>query len=299
MIRKLVYSLTALVFVLIMQPGLFAQNVRTLSLSDALTIAKQNSSELIIAKLDKMKADRKVSEVYSENLVPTVTLNSKYYRSFKKQVINIFGQNYEIGSDNTISSSIDVSEPIPVLGTPIFSGIRIAEYYSKLQEENVAKTESKINSDVKKAFLNTLLLKEVITLNQQSIDNASENLRVVEARYKAGVALEFDYIRAKVKVETLVPELKKAQNNLEIAKKFLKNTIGLKDNEVIDVKGTLSYDSSEIWGTMDDVIKHVSEKNVNVRQLLLNKLINDELARVDYANYMPKIYLFGQYPSFQ
>jgi outer membrane protein TolC len=260
-----------------------------------LTIAKQNSSELIIAKLDKMKADRKVSEVYSENLVPTVTLNSKYYRSFKKQVINIFGQNYEIGSDNTISSSIDVSEPIPVLGTPVFSGIRIAEYYSKLQEENVAKTESKINADVKKAFLNTLLLKEVITLNQQSIDNASENLRVVEARYKAGVALEFDYIRAKVKVETLVPELKKAQNNLEIAKKFLKNTIGLKDNEVIDVKGTLSYDSSEVWGTMDDVIKHVSEKNVNVRQLLLNKLINDELARVDYANYMPKIYLFGQY----
>src|SRR5260221_8859138 len=168
MMRKTAYIFTAFILVLIFHSCTFAQNVRVLSIGDALMIAKQNSSELVIAKLDKMKADRKVSEVYSENLVPTVTLNSKYYRSFKKQVINIFGQNYEIGSDNTITNSIDVSEPIPVLGTPIFSGIRIAEYYSKLQEENVAKTESKINADVKKAFLNTLLLKEVITLNQQS-----------------------------------------------------------------------------------------------------------------------------------
>src|SRR5438477_10841669 len=100
MIRKIANIFTVLVFVLIMHSGASAQNVRVLSLGDALTIAKQNSSELVIAKLDKMKADRKVSEVYSENLVPTVTLNSKYYRSFKKQVINIFGQNYEIGSDN-------------------------------------------------------------------------------------------------------------------------------------------------------------------------------------------------------
>ena len=293
--RKLAYIFTALFFVLVLQSGLIAQNARVLSLNDALLIAKQNSSELIIAKLDKMKADKKVSEVYSDNLVPTMTLNSRYSRSFRKQVINIFGQTYPIGSDNTFTNTIDVTEAIPLLGTPVFSGIRIAEYYSKLQDENVAKTESKINADVKKAFLNTLLLKEVININLQSIDDASENLRVVEARYKAGVALEFDYIRAKVKVATLQPDLRKAQNNLEIAKKFLKNTIGLKDNEVIDVRGTLDFDSTEVWGTMDDVVKHVSEKNVNVRQLMLNKLINDELEKVDYANYLPKLFLFGQY----
>jgi outer membrane protein TolC len=292
---KLRYLFVPGLFVLIFHANVFAQNVRVLTLGDALTIAKQNSSELILAKLDQVKAERKVSEVYSENLVPTVTLNSRYIRNFKKQVINIFGQTFELGTDNNITTSIDVSEPIPVLGTPVFSGIKIAEYYLKLQQENVSKTESKINADVKKAFLNTLLLKQVIELNNQSIENARENLRVVEARYKAGVALEFDYLRAKVKLETLYPDLKKTLNNLEIAKKFLKNTIGLKDNEEIDVKGTLSYDSTEVWGTMDNIIRNVSEKNVNVRQLILTKQINEELTRVDYANYMPKIYLFGQY----
>jgi len=274
---------------------LFSQNARVLTLGEAINLAKKNNSDYILAKLDKIKADKLVSEVYSENLVPTLTLSSRYTRSIKKQTINIFGQNIELGSDNSLITSFDVSEPIPFLGTPVFNGIRIAEYYSKLQEENISQIESKINGDVKKSFYNVLLLKEVINLNKQSITNAQENLRVVEARYKAGVALEYDYIRAKVQVETLKPQLTQSENNLQIAKKLLKNTIGLKDEQDIDVSGSLIYDSTEVWGSMDNLIKNISEKNVTVRQLKLTKKINEQLVDVDYANYLPKFYLFGQY----
>lgn len=275
----------------------FPQQVKNLTLFDAINLAKKNNSDYILAKLDKLKAERQVSEVYSENLFPSLTFSSRYTRSFRKQTINIFGQNYEIGSDNSITTTIDVSEPIPFLGTPVFNGIKIAEYYQKIQEENVNSVETKIKTDVKKAFYNVLLLKEVIVLNQQSIDNAAENLRVVEARYKAGVALEYDYIRAKVKVETLKPQLVQSQNNLEIAKKFLKNSIGLKDNTAIDAVGTLSYDSTEVWGSTDDLINKISENNAAIRQLKLNRKINEQLADVDYANYLPKFYLFGQWQS--
>jgi outer membrane protein TolC len=50
-----------------------------------------------------------------------------------------------------------------------------------------------------------------------------------------------------------------------------------------------------VWGSTDELVKKISEKNVAVRQLKLNKLINEQLAEVDYANYLPKFYLFGQY----
>src|SRR5580704_14804830 len=87
----------------------YAQNVKILTLNDAILTAKQNNSDLQIARLDKMKANEYVSEVYSENLLPTITLNSRYTRAFKKQVIQIFGQTYQIGSDNSISNILDVS----------------------------------------------------------------------------------------------------------------------------------------------------------------------------------------------
>ena len=207
------------------------------------------------------------------------------------------GQTFEIGSDNSITTTLDVSEPIPFLGTPVFNGIRIAEYYNRIQEENLKSVETKIKSDVKKSFYNVLLLKEVITLNQQSIDNAQENLRVVEARYRAGVALEYDYIRAKVKVETLKPQLTQSENNPEITKQFLKNNIGLKDEQNIDVTGSLAYDSLEVWGSTDELIKKISSSNVAIRQLKLSKKINEQLVDIDYANYLPKFYVFGQWSS--
>ena len=188
--------IAALILFTLFASAAYSQSVKTLTLYDAINLAKRNNSDYVIAKLDKLKAEKQVSEVYSENLLPTLTLSSRYARSFRKQTINIFGQNLEIGSDNSITTTLDVSEPIPFLGTPVFNGIRIAEYYSRIQEENVNSVEAKIKTDVKKSFFNVLLLKEVIKLNQQSIDNAAENLRVVEARYKAGVALEYDYIRA-------------------------------------------------------------------------------------------------------
>jgi outer membrane protein TolC len=284
------------VFILLILPGIsLSQNARVLTLGEAISLAKKNNSDYILAKFEKMKAERKVSEVYSENLLPTLTLGSRYIRSFKKQTINIFGENFEIGSDNSLTTTLDVSEPIPFLGTPVFTGIRIAEYYSELQDENISQVESKITSDVKKSFYNVLLLKEVVELNKQSIANARENLRVVDARYKAGVALEYDYIRAKVLVETIMPQLTQAENNLQIAKKLLKNTIGLKDESAVDVTGMLLYDSSEVWGQMDELISKISEKNVAVRQLTLAKKINEQLVDVDNANYLPKLYLFGQY----
>jgi hypothetical protein len=85
------------VFILFLSIGInsvFAQNVRVLNLGEAINLAKRNNSDYVLAKLEKMKADKKVSEVYSENLVPTLTLSSRYVRNFKKQILSIGGQTF-------------------------------------------------------------------------------------------------------------------------------------------------------------------------------------------------------------
>jgi len=284
----------SIVIALCILPSL-APAQRTLTLNEAIDVARKNNPDLINARFDKLKADEKVSQVYSESLVPTMTLNSRYTRALKKQSFVIFGKPIEIGSDNTITSSIDVTEPIPVLGTPVFTGIRIAEYYTRLAEENIRQLEARIRADVTKAYLNALWLKAVIEVNQASLKNAEENLKVVDSRYRAGVNTEFDFLRAKVKVQTLKPQLIQSQNNFQISKKILKNTIGLKTDEEVEVVGGLVYDSAEVFGTTENIVRKVMNENVAVRQLKITGLINDELIKVDEAGFYPKIYAFGQY----
>jgi outer membrane protein TolC len=292
-------ALTLLIAFALNRPVL-SQNVKVLTIDDAIQLAKKNNSDLLIAKMNKMQADEKVSEVYSNNLIPNLSLSSSYMRNFKKQFydISLFGQQFSFSllTDNVVTATLQVSEPIPILGTPVFSGIRIAETYSKLQDETVNQTEFKIKADVRKAFLNVLLLKEVVALNSFSLQDAQENLRVVESRYKTGIVTEFDFIRAQVKVETLKPGLSQAENNLTISKKFLKNTIGLKTDEDIDVKGTLDFDSTEVYtASTDGIVRKITEGSVAVRQLNLSRSLNEELVKVDRSALLPKFYLFGSY----
>ena len=272
-----------------------AQNVKTYTLDEAISEAYKYNSDLVNARFDKLKAAKKVSEVYSENLVPNISLSSQYIRAFKKPVFDIFGQKYEIGTDNQITNSVNVTQSIPILGTPVFQGIRIAEFYENLQSENVSAVANKVKSGVKKSFYNVLFLKNVVEVNKLSLNNASENLSVVETRYKNGVETEFNFLRAKVRVEQIKPELAQSENNLSIAKKYLKNAIGIKSSAEIDAAGLLTYDSTEVHGNTDDILKKIAENNVSVRQLNINQRINKELIDVVNADYLPKFYVFGQY----
>lgn len=269
--------------------------VRVYTLDDAIFTAKTNNTSLVNAKLDRLKAEKKVSEVYSQNLVPTMTLSSQYVRAFKKQVFDIFGQRYTIGTDNSFTNSFEVTESIPVLGTPVFQAIRIADYYTGLQNENVNSAEVKVTSDVKKAYYNVLFLKEVMNVRKLNLNNAVENYDVVEKRYRNGTSTEFDFLRAKVTMENLKPPVIESENNLIITKKVLKNAIGLKDGKDVDVTGVLTFDSTDYYGSVDAIINKIAENNVSVRQLRINQDINKQLLSIDKANYLPKLYLFGQY----
>lgn len=264
---------------------------------DAISFAMKTNPDLSKARLDELKAASKVSEVYSENLVPTTNLNMIFTRSFKKQVLNIFGETFEIGSDNSILTQIEITEPIPVLGTPVFSGIRIAEYYQNIQAENVKRVEADIKNNVKRAYFAVLLAQSVNELNVVTQKNAEENLKVVEGRYRNGVATEFDLLRARVKLENILPNVSRSERNVEISRKALAKTMGIDVSENIEVIGQLGFDSTEVMENTSSIVRKITDGNVLVRQLALNKKINEELVKVDDANYLPKIFLFGNWTN--
>lgn len=273
-----------------------AQNKIVFSnVEEAIALALKNNSDIIISDLNKLKAESEVSQEYSQAFIPDLRFSSEYFRTFKKQVINIFGQNYETGADNNVLNSLKLREDIPFLGNPAFAGINIANNYLKLQEENSHSVENDVKNNVKKSYYEVQLAKSVVEINKLTLENAQSNFDAVNARYKNGVATEFDYLRAKVKVDNILPILSKSERTYEISKKALSNAIGLKTDEPVEVTGYLTYDSNEVWGSTEVLINKISENNVSVRQLLINYKINQELVTVDKSAYLPKFYLYGTY----
>ena len=298
-LTKKTFSLPALVITFLAIAGMSHAQDRVViaNVNDAISIALRSNADIRKAKLEELKAESKVSEVYSENLVPTLNMRMAFTRSFKKQVITIFGENFEVGSDNSVVTSLEATEPIPVLGTPVFSGIRIAEYYQDVQRENVKRIESDIKTNVKKAYYGVLLAQSVYELNLITQSNAEENLKVVEGRYRNGVATEFDLLRAKVKLENILPNVSRSDRNLDISKKVLAKSMGVGVSDNIVVSGELSFDSTEVYRDTESIVRKITEGNVLIRQLNLNKKINEELVRVDNAGYLPKLFLFASWTN--
>lgn len=297
---KTFFKIYVLVFLIpAISSNSYAQQVKVINnVEQAINLAFQNNSSIISAKLDKMKAQEKVSEVYSENLIPTVTLNSRFQRAIRKQVLNIAGQQFEVGSDNSFSNLIDVRESLPILGTPVFTAIRIADYYEKTQQQNITKTEIDVKKNVKAAYYSVLLSKSIVDINKLTQKNSEDNFTVVEKRYKIGTATEFDYLRAKVRLDNSSPQLSESERNYQISRKILLNEIGLKNQQDIEVQGELTYDSTEVMLTTDEMIDNIAKNNIEVRQLEVLRSINEELVKVDKANYLPKLSVFGQYTLF-
>lgn len=275
----------------------FAQPVKVLTVQQAISLANQNNSDLVIARYDLLQANEEVSQIYRENLTPSVTLSSKYTRYFSKPTVNILGQQISTLTDNSIFNTFDVIQPLPFLGVPVGAALNIADKYTKLSEANIRAKEIALSTVVKKSFYTALLYKEQISVNQAGLVNSQENLRVVESRYRNGAETEFNYLRARVRVSTLEPNVKSSVDNFVIAKKNLKNVIGLKTNEEIDVVGNLIYDSTEVFSSSQSVLDKLVEDNIRIKTLRINKIINEETVKVDQAGYYPKLSLFGQYSS--
>ena len=278
---------------------LWSQQVQTINNVDqAINLAYKNNSSIISARLDKLQAQERVSEVYSDNLLPSVNLNSRFQRAIRKQVLDIGGQQFEVGSDNSFSNLIDVRESLPILGTPVFAAIRIADYYEQTQEQNIIKTEIDVKKKVKDAYYSSLLAKSIVDINKLTQKNSEDNFIAVEKKYKIGTATEFDYLRAKVRLDNSNPQLSEAERNYQISRKILLNEIGLKDQQDIEVQGELTYDSTEIMLTTDEIIENIAKDNIEIQQLEVLKNINKELVKVDKANYLPKLSVFAQYTLF-
>ena len=285
------------VFMLLLSATAFSQQVKVLTLQQAISLANANNSDLVIARYDLLQAQEEVSQIYRENLSPSVTLSSKYTRYFKKPTVEILGQKISTLTDNQIFNTLDVIQPLPFLGVPVGAALTIADNYTKLSEANIRAKEISLSTQIKKSFYTALLYKEQIGVNQAGLVNAQENLRVVESRYRNGAETEFNYLRARVRVSTLEPNVKSSVDSYEIAKKNLKSTIGLKSDEEIDVTGDLKYDSTEVFSSSKPVLDKMVEDNIRIRSLRINKIINEETVKVDRAGYYPKLSLFGQYSS--
>ena len=279
-------------------PALYAQDTLSLNLQKSIDIALQNNHDLKIAKLEYEKAEEQVSEAFGRSVLPKISGAVNYRRAIKRAVIILetpfFSGSFPQGSENTLSIGATLEQPL--FTGAVFYATRVAKVFAEISEKSYYLSKANLIRDVKRAYYSYLLAQKFLDLSVVTLKAAEDNLKNAGALYHAGIAPEYDFVRAKVQVQNILPEVQNAKNSIILAANSLKIVMGLDIEQPFIIKDSLSYNEIKVED-FNSLIPVMSKKNFTLQQLKLQIELQDKNVSYQYSKHFPELYFSGNWQA--
>lgn len=302
------------------QSPLPADTLPVLTLERAVRTALERNRELAVARLGLEGAKAQVREAWG-SVYPTVDMNASYARNLSVPSTFlpaiIFDPNaspdvlipVRFGSDNVWSLQLRAEQPLFEAG--VFIGVGAAERYRRLQDEMVRGEAQEIATRVRTAYYDVLLADEALRVSQQSLARVEQTLRDTKAMHGAGLASEYDVLRLQVEQTNLEPSVRRARNAVTAGKRALAVELGLEPTDQLRLEGSLITFDLDLLARADDgsavslvsggdpstvpALQRALEGRSDLRQVELTRALRKAELRLEQAEYLPKVSLFGSY----
>lgn len=275
-----------------------------LTLEQAVETAIRNNPGLKAADAQVQAADAGVLKS-SSAFLPKVTLSETWSRTDNPMLVLGNKLNQEIVSPSDFDPRVmNNPEPISNYNTrisvmqPVFNGgkeyigrsqAKLAKEASVLDRER-ARQETVYN--VIKAYYGLLLAKAHNKVALQSIETSAANVKLAEARYKAGAVLQSDLLRAKVQYAEVQEMLTRSENNMKLAGAGLNFAMGVSQSAEYDAAGTLT--PQEVKAGLDSVLAEASARRPDLIAMELNRKNSEKSVSQARTDYLPTLNLMGQ-----
>lgn len=196
---------------------------------------------------------------------------------------------FEVGRLNTFNAGI--SAQMPLVNFQLWESIRLAGQQAELAVEQARQSRLAMVTRVKQAYYGVLLAKETFAVYKEVYDNAVENFRQTERKYKVDKASELEYTRAMSTVAAAVPNVYNAESSIILALWQLKAVMGIDLDMNIDVQGGISDYADAMLYDITEGENATLENNSSLRQLALQaEQIATSIRMQKYA-YLPSLSL--------
>ncbi|MFZ2283771.1 MAG: TolC family protein [Lutibacter sp.] len=273
-----------------------AQDSIPLGLNAAIQLALDKNTNITTANYQVNTVEFALKEAKG-NFLPKLYFNASYNRNIDRQVIflpenfGIENRATKLGSDNEFRSALNLS--LPLYSKYNFADKYLAETTLKFQNEVSRGVKQSVINSTKKAYLNCLIVREVIKVQQNSLENAQENLRNIQQRYQRGTLTDYDLASAKVQVALAKNNLLEAQSNSIPTINNLKLLLGLKNEDAIKFTAPISLLEEEL--VLEDSADQLLEKNSKLKQLEIAIQQKENQLKIAKSSYYPTLDAVGNY----
>ncbi|MCC9018102.1 TolC family protein [Flavobacterium lipolyticum] len=276
--------------------GIKAQEVHSVSLKEALKLAKENNKKILRSQLEVTLSEQNIKE-RKELRLPDVQLSGMYSRitnitEFKgngflngKEVTKAIPELYEVNS----------SFKMPIYaGNKINNAIKIANQESEIAKIKTEKIENDVELEVVANYLAIYKMMELQKIFEENIKEKKSRLREVQSLRKHGAVTKNEVIRAELQLSDRELNALTNSKNIKIALHDLKTLIQLPENEEIAIDTAASLDEMNGLDPYDFYLnKALSNEEMRIASQELN-ISKTELKLVK-GNYLPTVHFFGNY----
>ena len=169
-------------------------------------------------------------------------------------------------------------------GLKTYYGMKGAKIGEESQQEALRGKKEEVLSQVYQAYYRLLEAKETLGVAQESKKQREGFRDMAEDLLKAGKVTKLDFLRSDSQVIDADQTIVQARNNVILAKTILKKTMGLRDEEAIDIPEETPKISPE---SLDELAlwEKAKEKNSDLKRINLDierAKANISIARADY-----------------
>lgn len=227
----------------------FASDTVQLDLHDSVQMALENNRTIRQALTDVDTAKWSLSSA-RRTMGPTLNWAATALRN-DDQKSNILGNQY----------GHELQVGMPLYNGSVKGKIKQARYGLNAQDLTLEQTKQTIRLQATSDYYNILQCRNLIDVEQESVNTLQEHLDNVNAQYRVGTVAKSDVLASQVQLANAQQALVSAQNNYDIAVSTLNNVIGLPTDTVLDIRDQLKYTKYDL--TQDDCTNYALDNRAD------------------------------------
>jgi len=302
MTHKQAYIYTFTVFALICLFSYLASGqTRKLSLQEALSLSLANNREIKISSFDVDRSQQQIILARSQQQ-PVIGLGGQLWHYFQSPVFFGFGNNTSsndkipygrFGGKDQVAATLFVTQPVYNAG--IQPGIQQAKLQDRKNRLQVTNKEINTAAAVKQTYIQLLVLRERIRLQNESLARNEKALKDAKSLLAQGRALRVDTLRAYTSVENLKPDILKLTYAIGVGKQQLKTLIGIDSLQEIELSDSLLLPAAAPVLAEEEVYNEAKQHRADLKALDMEQQIADQQIKLAAANMKPVVSLNAQY----
>jgi outer membrane protein TolC len=258
----------------------------TLTLEDALDLARRNNPEFLTQANDEADADWAVREAYGALLPSLFVGGNLAYQAGGQQRLGVFTSE-DLGVGKTpgyLSSGYDIGISYRLGGETLLRP-RQAKANRTATQEQIMAAAFKLTADVTRQYLAAVAARDGVALARQELQRANENLRLAEARVAVGSAIALDAKQAEVERGRAEVEVLKAENLLRTETLRLMELVGVEVDREIELTSQFDVFDPE-WST-DELVAMALDRHPRLRAQRAQQHAADTDVQIARSQYLP------------